>query len=440
MTTPPASLRLYSMIAGVVSLGASAWLGERVKRGKEDPDRWRERLGHASAARPRGRLAWLHGVSVGEGLSLLPLVERLREERPDVAVLVTTGTRASAELLATRLPPGAVHQYAPLDTPGAVRRFLDHWRPDLGVLAESELWPHLILGARARGVRLALVSARLSAGSEAGWRRAPSAARAVLGSFDLILARDTAAAERLAALGARVDGLADLKFGARPLPVDERELREARAVLGGRPVLLAASTHPGEEDLVLRAFQAARAESAALLVLVPRHPARGEELQRLVRERGLPVRRRSTGDALGGDALGDRPVCVADTVGELGLWYRLATLAVIGGSLVPETTKGGGVGGHNPLEPARLGCPFVAGPYVAAWPAYPSLEAAAATRLVPGDELAPWFARALVRDPALNEMAARAQAFVAAGDAAADEVATRILILLDPSPQAEGTS
>ena len=416
---PPASLRLYGLATGAASLAAPAWLKGRAGRGKEDPARWPERLGRTTTRRPEGRLAWLHGVSVGESLSLLPLIDRIRTDRPDVAVLVTSGTRASADLLATRLPSGAIHQYAPLDTPGAVRRFLDHWRPDLGVLVESELWPNLILGAQARGMRLALVSAKLSARSLAGWRRAPGAARAVLAAFDLLLARDTDAAERFAALGARVDGLADLKFGAPPLPVDEGAW--ARAVLGDSPVLLAASTHPGEEEIVLAAFRAAAVGAAALLILAPRHPARGEAVERLARDIGLTVGMRAAGDALGAAA-----VYVADTVGELGLWYRLARLAVVGGSLTAE-----GVGGHNPLEPARLGCPFIAGPRTSAWPVYEAMEAEGATGRVPPADLAHWFARALAGDPALAAMARRACDFVSAGDAAAGEAAERVLGLLD---------
>ena len=302
---PPASLRLYGLAAGLASAAAPAWLKMRARRGKEDPARWPERLGRTTTPRPEGRLAWLHGVSVGEGLSLLPLIDRIRTDRPDVAVLVTSGTRASADLLATRLPPGAIHQYAPLDTPGAVRRFLDHWRPDLGVLVESELWPNLILGARSRGARLALVSARLSARSVAGWRRAPGAARAVLSAFDLLLARDPDAAARFVALGVEVDGLADLKFGAPPLPVDEAEWATARSVLGDRPILLAASTHPGEEEVVLRAFQGAAPDQATLLILAPRHPARGaaKRGEPGPRTHGLAVGRR----ALGGSARSASP-------------------------------------------------------------------------------------------------------------------------------------
>jgi 3-deoxy-D-manno-octulosonic-acid transferase len=416
---------MYQLAAAAASPAAPAWLNARVARGKEDPARWPERLGRAGPARPEGRLVWLHGVSVGESLSLLPLAGRIREERPEVAVLVTSGTRAAAGLLAARLPPGAIHQYAPLDTPGAVRRFFAHWAPEFGVLVESELWPNLILAARAHGVRLALVSAKLSARSLGGWRRVPAAARAVLRAFDLVLARDTEAARRLEGLGARVDGLADLKFGARPLPADEAELGRARGLLGGRTVLLAASTHPGEEEPLLRALNAASGGEPPLLILAPRHPVRGEEVCRLARAAGFEAGRRGAGDTLG-----DAPIYVADTVGELGLWYRLASLAVIGGSLVLESAKAEGVGGHNPLEPARLGCPFISGPNVAAWPVYEPLQAAGATRLVPGADLAVWFSRALASDPGLAAMAVRARAFAAAGDAAAGEAMERVLGLL----------
>ena len=192
MTRPiPLTLGAYAAATRLLAPLAPAWLRHRVRLGKEDPRRWPERLGQAGLLRPPGRLAWLHGVSVGETLSLLPLVARLREERPDVSLLVTSGTRASAELLEARLCGRALHQYAPLDTPGAVARFLDTWKPEIGVFAESELWPNLILGARARGVRLALISGRLSQSSAATWRRAPAAVRALLGAFDLILAADT---------------------------------------------------------------------------------------------------------------------------------------------------------------------------------------------------------------------------------------------------------
>ncbi len=417
----PASLSLYRFASTAASVLAGAWLRGRVRRGKEDPARWRERLGHAGLSRPGGDLIWLHGVSVGESLSLLPLAERLRAESPETTILVTSGTRAAAEILATRLRQPVLHQFAPLDTPGAARRFLDHWRPKAGVFVESELWPNLLLDAKGRGTRLALVSAKLSDRSLAGWRRAPEAARTLLGAFDLILARDAVAAERFEALGARVDGLADLKFGAVPLPVDQGQWARARANLGDRPVLLAASTHPGEEELILPAFRLACGDDQrALLIIAPRHPDRGEAVERLALAAGFTAARRGSGSGLG-----DEAIYVADTVGELGLWFRLASLAVVGGSLTTDS-----VGGHNPLEPARLGCPLITGPDTHGWPIYDVLETLGATSRVAPDDLAGWFARAIQGDPALDRMAERARAFAETGDAAARMATDRVVALV----------
>lgn len=350
-------LLAYGAATSLASPLASALLHGRARRGKEDPERLGERLGHPSRPRPTGVLAWLHGASVGESLSLLPLITAFAAERPEATVLVTSGTRTSAQLLANRLTPSVIHQFAPVDTPGAVRRFLDHWRPDLGVLVESELWPNLLLAARARGTRLALLSARLSRSSLRGWSRAPRSARRLLSGFDLILAKDEAAAAALRQLGAAVAGLADLKFGADPLPADPAALAQAKAEIGARPVILAASTHPGEDEIILDAFKpVAGHASAPLLVIVPRHPERGPAVAALAASRGLRVTLRSLGQQPAASA-----VYVADTLGELGLWFRLARLAIMGGGFVP------GVGGHNPLEAARLSCPFASGPQVANW-------------------------------------------------------------------------
>ena len=183
MTLP---LALYGLATGLAEPLAPFILKRRAKVGREDPLRLDERLGRTRSPRPPGPLVWLHGVSVGETVSLLPLVEGLRARRPDLGLLVTSGTRASAELLGRRLPAGVRHQYVPVDTPGAVRRFLNHWRPDLGVFAESELWPNLILTARRRGTRLVLASARITEGTARTWRRAPASARRLLSAFDLI--------------------------------------------------------------------------------------------------------------------------------------------------------------------------------------------------------------------------------------------------------------
>ncbi len=343
MTLP---LALYGLATRLAEPLAPGLLRRRAAAGREDPDRLGERLGRASRPRPAGPLVWLHGVSVGESLSLLALVEGLRARRPDLALLVTSGTRTSAELLARRLPEGVVHQYVPVDGPRAAQRFLDHWRPDLGVFAESELWPNLLQSARRRGTRLALVSARITEGTARTWRRAPASARRLLGLFDLILPQDRASAARLADLGAACGRELNLKRAGAPLPFDPAELERLRGLAGGGPVILAASTHPGEEALVAGAAEGL----GALLILAPRHPERGGEIAAALR-----APRRAHGQSPGPHD----PIWIADTLGEMGLFFRLADLVVMGGSF-PS-----GIGGHNPLEPARLGVPVLTGPDIA---------------------------------------------------------------------------
>ena len=325
----------------------------RARRGKEDLSRINERRGYPSQDRPEGTLIWIHGASVGESLAALPLIECLLE-KPDRTVLVTTGTVTSAKLMAERLPSRAIHQYVPLDWRPGVKKFLNHWRPSLALFIESELWPNLVLETRARRVPMALVNARLSAESLRGWMYARGLARRLLSSFDVCLAQNAGIAARLTALGAETVQISgSLKADALPLPVDESALAAFRAAIGSRPVLLAASTHPGEEELVLQAAGNLRSKYPDLLtVIVPRHLFRGEEVGVLCSARGFSSVRRSTG-ALSGPAT---QVYIVDTLGELGLFYRVAPFAFVGGSFVPK-------GGQNPLEPARFATPVLAGPY-----------------------------------------------------------------------------
>ena len=355
MSPWPLSLRLYGAGMAVAEPLGPWLLRRRARRGKEDAARLGERMGRTSQARPPGPLVWIHAVSVGESLSHLPLVERFRRERPDLTVLVTSGTRTSAELLARRLPGGVIHQFAPVDGPRAARRFLDHWRPDLAIFVESELWPNLLGAAHRRGTRLALLGARISARSVSGWSGAPAAARAVLSLFDLIYAQDLDTSAFIEANGARVSGWLDLKRLAEPLPVDETALAELRARTAGRQVVVAASTHRDEEALIAEAIHGL--QPRPLLVVVPRHPERGEAVAGVLSGLGWRVARRSIGDAVGPDL----DAYVADTLGELGLFYRLADVVLLGGSFLD------GLGGHNPLEPARLGAPVIAGPHHAAF-------------------------------------------------------------------------
>ena len=414
------ALALYRAGTGLAEPLAPMILERRVQRGKEDPSRLGERLGHASRPRPPGPLVWLHGASVGESLSLLPIVERLRAEGPDVAILVTSGTTTAAELLARRLPEGAIHQYVPVDAPGAAGRFLDHWRPSLAVFVESELWPNLLLSARERGVKLALISARIGADSASGWARAGGAARALFLAFDLILPQDDEAAGRMGALGARDDGRLNLKFAGEALPVDEAVVSMVHATVGEHPLLLAASTHPGEDEIALDAFaQVADRPERPLLVIVPRHPVRGPDIAALARQRGFETRLRSLGEAPTAAR-----VYVADTLGELGAWFRLARTALIGGSLVE------GVGGHNPLEAVRLGCPAATGPWFENWRAVFEALIAQDDIAVVGnaDDLAAHFAQAIAhRD---ETRAVRAQALIAREAGALDAAIERLKALL----------
>lgn len=356
------ALIAYRLLTRLLEPLAPRLLDARVKKGKEDPARVDERLGLAGAARPAGPLIWIHGVSVGEALSILPLVERIRKDRPDVGVLVTTGTLTSAQILATRLPHGVIHQFAPVDAPSAVASFLDHWRPTVGVFVESELWPNLLTAAKKRGVPLALVSARITDKTVEGWRKAPGMARALTACFAHVWPQDQASAERLAAMGARIDGQVNLKLSGEPLPYDKGEFGRLSALIDDRPVVVAASTHEHEEMAVVGALD--HLAERLFLIVVPRHPERGEEIARNLAADGYSFARRSLGQPI----TDMTDIYLADTLGELGLFLRLGDVIVMGGSFAPAL-GGGSVGGHNPLEPARLGKPVVTGPDASNWTA-----------------------------------------------------------------------
>ncbi len=410
----PSALGLYRAATGLLEPLAPSLLAGRARRGKEDPARIAERLARAEVTRPDGPLVWLHGASVGESLSILPLVERLRAERPEVTVLVTSGTTTSAALLAQRLPAGAIHQYIPVDAPGAARRFIARWKPSLAVFVESELWPNLLLEAKAAGTRLALVSAKLSDRSFASWQRRPDAARLLLSNFDLILAQDARAHERFEALGGQVAGEADLKFGAAPPPVDEAALAAERARFA-RPPQQIASNQPGEDEIALDAIAAL--PDRPPVVLAPRHIERGPAIVELAKTRSLSASLRS-------QSREPVDVLVADTLGEMGLWFRLAGTSVIAGSLVE------GVGGHNPLEAARVDCPAISGPFVDNWAsAFAGLEAAGGVVITSPEDLRNTIAADLADPIAAKVRAARARSFVDIRDAEARVGLSRILEL-----------
>ena len=364
--TTPLSLTAYRLVTALATPLAGPFLSLRLRRGKEDPRRLAERRGRPGATRPVGKLVWLHGASVGEAVSLLPFVERIT--RTGAAALVTTGTVTSAALLAQRLPPGALHQYAPLDSPFFLRRFLAHWCPDAALVAESELWPNMIFEAKRAGLPLAMINGRMSQRSFNRWRRAPGFIAALLGRFDLCLARSDNDGERLMSLGAPTVLVAgDIKFDAPALPADRRELAELSGLTSGRQIWIAASTHEGEEMIAAEAHKrVARVFPDALTLIAPRHPERGEAILRQLETEGLICALRSRGERPGPGV----SVYICDTIGELGLFYRLAGVVLVGKSF-------SGGGGQNPIEPARLASAILHGPKVANFSeVYAALDAA----------------------------------------------------------------
>jgi len=406
-------------------------LDRRAARGREDPERLPERLGRPGRPRPTGPLVWIHASSVGESLSVLPLIARLRRGYPMLAVLVTTGTVTSARLMAERLPEGVIHQYAPVDLPQAVTRFLDYWQPALGLIVESELWPNLLLGARQRGIPLALINARLSARSERRWRRLRPMVARLLGLFSLVLAQSPEDQVRLRGLGAAdARCLGNLKAAAQPLLADEGELARLRAAVGTRPCWLAASTHPGEETIVGQAHAAlADSHPDVLTLLAPRHPQRGPEIAATLRAAGQRVALRSAAEPL----TRDTGIYLADTIGEMGLWYRLSDIVFMGGSLIPK-------GGQNPLEPAKLDCALLYGPHTAnfAGIAEGLCTAGAATRVSDAASLAAAVVRLLDAEDARARAAAAGRSFAAAQAGVLDVIVSALAPLLDRA--AEGSA
>lgn len=341
----------YAVAVRLLAPFAGAWLNSRARKGKEDAARLGERFGHYGQVRPAGTLIWFHAASVGESGVALSLIEAIAARDAECSFLISTGTRTSAELVARRALPRVTHVYAPLDSSGAVRRFLDYWAPDAGVFVESELWPNLILAAEKRRIPLALVNARMSPKSLARWRRWRAAGARLLKAFAFVAAADQRTAEALSDVrGVDVPMLGNLKLAA-PAPRIDATARDALAEqIGARRLWLAASTHEGEDEIVIQAHAKLReSEPHALLIIAPRHPERGEAIAALASD--APRRSRF-------QPIGDSAIYVADTLGELGLFYSLAPVSLVAGSLLPHLK------GHNPIEPAKLESAILTGPYV----------------------------------------------------------------------------
>jgi 3-deoxy-D-manno-octulosonic-acid transferase len=353
MASLPVTLRVYRGLSLALAPLAPMWIRRRLKQNKEDLARTDERFGIARISRPAGPLVWIHGASVGEVLAAAALIERLRSS--GFRILLTSGTVTSAEIVAKRFPADIIHQYVPYDSPAFVARFFAHWQPNLALFIESDIWPNLILQAAQRRLPMVLINGRMSQRSFPRWQKFSATIGALLGRFDICLAQSETDAERFGALGSRnVRVTGNLKLDVSAPPVDQAKLDVLTGATSGRPVIVASSTHPGEEEILLEAHGTLAGLFPGLLtVIVPRHAHRGEGLAKMLAAAGAQVALRSR-DELPTAAT---DIYVADTMGELGLFYRLSPVVFMGGSLVPH-------GGQNPIEAIKLGASVVHGPHV----------------------------------------------------------------------------
>lgn len=413
-------LGIWAVLGSCLAPALPFYLRWRQTKGKEIPERVREKMGFASQPRPSGVLLWFHAASVGEVLSILPLVQACLRHRPALNVLVTTGTVTASAIVEQRFAHHRVmHQFIPLDVPRWCQRFLDHWAPQAAVFTESELWPNLLEACHARHLPVVLVNGRMSDTSFRLWRRVPGVALRMLGCVTWVSARTEADASRLRALGAvtqRASG--DLKTAALPLPVDMQVLAQVRAVIGARPVFVAASTHVGEEGQLARVAERVRQNVPDLLtIIVPRHPERGAEVAALLN--GAPRR------ALHAIPTPQDTFWVCDTLGELGLFFRLAQCVFVGNSL-----PGCQGGGHNPFEPARLGCAVASGPLIHNFTeAFETLHGS--VRVVrDSSELAEWVEQMLTCPAERMELGQQAQKIASVNETLPDDLAEQILALV----------
>src|SRR6266404_2067641 len=415
----PMTLRFYRKLSAAMVPLAPALIKRRLKQGKEDPARVGERRGMSENIRPHGPLVWIHGASVGEVLAAAALIKKLRAL--NIRVLLTSGTVTSAAIVAKRFPADIIHQYVPYDSPRYVARFLDHWRPGLALFIESDLWPNLILASAARRLPMVLINGRMSHRSFPRWRRFAGTISALLGRFDICMAQSQADAERFAALGSRnVITTGNLKLDVSAPPADSAKLERLMSVVRGRPIIVAASTHPGEEEILLKAHRTLAGFFPSLLsVIVPRHPDRGEAIARMITASGLQAALRSREEL----PTAATDVYVADTMGELGLFYRLAGIVFMGGSLVEH-------GGQNPIEAVKLGASIVHGPHVFNFTdVYEALDHAGGARRADAQEALVKQLGHLLADPAARQLQVAASAQVVEQLGGALE---RTLLALEP--------
>lgn len=346
---------LFSKINWPLIRIAIAW---RIYKRKEHPSRYVERLGHYSIPRPTGRIIWFNAASVGETLALWPLIEKILNETPKIHVLITTVTVTSAELLEKKLPKRAIHQFSPLDNSRATQAFLEHWKPDLAIWCESELWPRLLADTATLSIPMYLINARVSSKTKASWRKMPKTLIWAFSKFDKIFTQTSDLKEFLVSIGISKQSVVvagSTKESSSELSYDTEELTRLKLEIGNRSIWVAGSTHAGEESFVINAHKLRMTNDArnSLLILAPRHPSRSNEISRIIKKLGLEYAQRSKGDPI----TQNTQIYLADTIGEMGLWFALSNTVFLGGSIA-------NIGGHNPFEPIAMGCAIVTGPNV----------------------------------------------------------------------------
>ena len=386
-------LRIYRGFGMMLYPFMGPFLRLRANKGKEDRKRRYERYGYPSTDKPSGPIIWFHAASVGESMAVIPVVEHVNSL--GISTIMTTGTVTSAQIVRKRLPRGSFHQYVPLDLKPALERFLDHWQPDAAIFTESEIWPMTILELTQRNIPRILVNARMSDRSFKRWKNASGLAETLFENFSHVIAQSELDAERFRTLGARpVEISGNLKVDTNALPYDEIEYNQLRTRIGNRPCWVAVSTHEGEEESVGKIHSTLKKNIPNLFtIIVPRHPDRAPGIAAMLRENGLKVSQRSQNQNF--DEQTD--IYMGDTIGEMGLYLRLAQVAFVGKSLKSN-------GGQNPLEPAMTGTAIVSGKNVKNFrDSYKNLLEAGAVRLVSDEKMLAANVEYLLRNPQERE-------------------------------------
>ncbi|MBR6663301.1 MAG: 3-deoxy-D-manno-octulosonic acid transferase [Alphaproteobacteria bacterium] len=349
-------IKIYNtLIAILYPTVIKGYIKKRLANGKEDQARFNERVGRPKMQRPEGKLIWLHGASVGESISMLPLIQRILDTYPDAHVMVTTGTVTSADVMSKRLPERAFHQFIPIDNPFFTTRFIKHWQPNVALWFESELWPAMLSSIKRKNIPLILINGRISNKSFKRWQQFDFVCKELLSCFTFCLGQSEEDAYRLQVLGAPNSiCLGNLKYAGLPLPIDEKKRDEIVKQIGKRTFWLASSTHNDEELRIAKVHKRLKEKFPDLLTLIaPRHPQRGPEIKEAIEKIGLKASLRSENEKI----TSTTDIYIANTIGEMGIWYDIAKLVFIGGSLIPH-------GGQNFIEPSRVRDAVVVGPHM----------------------------------------------------------------------------